>query len=153
MRGNQRLLVIAAAVVVVVVAFIIISPGGDDGNDSASTTSTPTTASQPAGDATTPAQTTTTPAADTNTVNATVTVVDAKPQGGIETINAKKGQDLHLVVKSDTADEIHVHGYDVKKDVEAGGSVTFDIPLKIDGIFVIELESHGEQIAKLVVEP
>ena len=33
------------------------------------------------------------------------------------------------------------------------GPSTFDIPLKIDGIFVIELESHGEQIAKLVVEP
>ena len=151
MRGNQRILVIAAAVVVVVVAFIVINPGGDDNKTSA--TSTPTTAAQPADTTSTPAETTSTPAADANAVDATVKVVDAKPDGGIETINAKKGQTLHLTVDSDTADEIHVHGYDVKKDVEAGGSVTFDIPLKIDGIFVIELESHGEQIAKLVVEP
>ena len=86
-------------------------------------------------------------------MDATVKVVNAKPDGGIQTINAKKGQTLHLTVDSDTADEIHVHGYDVKKDVTAGGSVTFDIPLTIDGIFVIELEEHGEQIAKLVVQP
>ena len=45
---------------------------------------------------------------------------------------------------SDTADEIHVHGYDVHKDVAAGGSATFSIPATIDGRFVVELENHGD---------
>ena len=51
------------------------------------------------------------------------------------------------------SDEIHVHGYNFHKDVKAGGSVSFSFPAKIDGEFVIELESRGEQIASLVVNP
>jgi hypothetical protein len=54
-------------------------------------------------------------------------------------------------VVSDVSDEIHVHGYNFHKDVKKGGSVSFDFPAKIDGIFVIELESRGEQIASLQV--
>ena len=50
-------------------------------------------------------------------------------------------------------DEIHVHGYDFMKDVEAGGKVSFSFPAKIDGEFEVELEDRGEQIAKLVVNP
>jgi hypothetical protein len=60
---------------------------------------------------------------------------------------------VRFKVTSDVADEIHVHGYDVHKDVEAGGSVTFDFPGKIDGRFVVELENAGEQIAQLEVTP
>ena len=151
MRGNQRILVIVAAVVVVVVAFIIISPGGDDNNDDQHGT-TDRGAARGHDEHARPRRPARRPQT-ANTVDATVKVVNAKPEGGIQTINAKKGQTLHLTVESDTADEIHVHGYDVQKDVEAGGTVTFNIPLTIDGIFVIELESRGEQIAKLVVQP
>ncbi len=143
MRGNQRILLILGAVAVAIVAFIVINPGG--GNDKASTTATPSAGSTTTGTAT--------PAPAQNVTSATVRVVGAKPQGGIKTITANKGDQLHLTVVSDTADEIHIHGYDFKKDVTAGGSASFDFPLKIDGIFVIELENHGEQIAKLVVEP
>jgi hypothetical protein len=46
-----------------------------------------------------------------------------------------------------------VHGYDFHKNVPAGGSVDFKFPAKIDGVFVIELESRGEQIAELRVNP
>jgi hypothetical protein len=56
-------------------------------------------------------------------------------------------------VRSDVADEVHVHGYDVAKDVRAGGSVTFSIPAKIDGRFEVELEHRHEQIAQLEVRP
>jgi FtsP/CotA-like multicopper oxidase with cupredoxin domain len=83
----------------------------------------------------------------------TVTVVDGKPDGGVKTLTYKKGDTVDLTVKSDTADEIHIHGYDLHKDVEKGGSVHFTFPASIDGKFVVELESKGEQIASLVVEP
>ena len=43
---------------------------------------------------------------------------------------------------SDVADEIHVHGYDLKKDVPAGGSVRFSFPASIEGVFEIELEGR-----------
>ncbi|MDX6643453.1 MAG: hypothetical protein QOD76_1415, partial [Solirubrobacteraceae bacterium] len=51
------------------------------------------------------------------------------------------------------SDEIHVHGYDFHKDVNAGGNVRFDFPAKISGGFVVELEKRGEQIAELKVQP
>jgi FtsP/CotA-like multicopper oxidase with cupredoxin domain len=83
----------------------------------------------------------------------TVNVVGGKAEGGIKTITYKKGQTVDLTVKSDTADEIHIHGYDFHKDVPKGGSVHFSFPAKIDGRFVIELENAGQQIASLQVEP
>ena len=83
----------------------------------------------------------------------TVSVVAGKPRGGIKTITYKKGQTVDLTVKSDTADEIHIHGYDLHKEVSKGGSVHFTFPATIDGRFVIELENAGQQIASLQVEP
>ena len=83
----------------------------------------------------------------------TINVVGGKAEGGIKTITYKKGQTVDLTVKSDTADEIHIHGYDFHKDVAKGGSVHFSFPAKIDGRFVIELENAGQQIASLQVEP
>jgi hypothetical protein len=86
-------------------------------------------------------------------LDATVRVVDAKPAGGVQSLEVKKGGHVHLVVQSDTADEIHLHGYDIHKDVARNGKVTFDFTAKIDGGFVVELESHKQQIANLKVEP
>jgi hypothetical protein len=85
--------------------------------------------------------------------SATVEVKDAKPVGGVKTIRFKKGATIDLTVKSDTADEVHFHGYDVAKDVEAGGTVRFDMPAKIDGVFEVELEEHKTQIASVEVVP
>ena len=85
--------------------------------------------------------------------SATVVVKDAKPVGGVRTIRFKKGGRIDLIVTSDTADEVHFHGYDVMKDVEEGGSVHFDIPATIDGVFEVELEDHKTQIASVEVVP
>jgi hypothetical protein len=51
------------------------------------------------------------------------------------------------------ADEIHVHGYDLKKDVPKGGSVQFNFKASIEGRFEVELENAGTQIANLEVTP
>jgi hypothetical protein len=83
----------------------------------------------------------------------TVHVVNAKPQGGVQKLSFKKGGTVRFRVVSDTADEIHVHGYDVHKDVAKGGTVTFDFPARIEGRFVVELEAKGQQIAQLDVTP
>jgi hypothetical protein len=80
-------------------------------------------------------------------------VVDGQPQGGIKTVSFRKGDQVRLKIVSDTADEIHVHGYDLKKDVSKGGTVTFAFPASIEGRFEIELENAGTQIATLEVTP
>jgi hypothetical protein len=83
----------------------------------------------------------------------TIEVLDAKPVGGVKTVTYKKGDQIDLTIKSDTADEVHFHGYDVAKDVEANGSVRFNFPATIEGEFEVELEQHKEQLASVKVEP
>jgi len=83
----------------------------------------------------------------------TVVVKDAKPVGGPKDVTFKKGGTVDLTIKSDTADEVHFHGYDVHKDVAKGGSVHFKFPAKIDGKFIVELENHKQTLANVTVEP
>jgi hypothetical protein len=152
MSRSGRLLAIAGALVVLVIAFVVLSPGGDD----TTTTTTNTTASTTASVAPTP--TTTAPAAPPSPPAtqqaATVVVRDGKPVGGITRIEVKKGSRARIEVSSpDTSDEIHLHGYDLKRDLSAGGKVRFDFTAKNDGIYEMELEGAGVQIAELVVEP
>ena len=83
----------------------------------------------------------------------TVVVRDAKPVGGVKVVTVKSGGTIDLTVRSDTADEIHFHGYDVHKNVAKGGSVHFVIPARIQGAFIVELEDHAETIANVDVVP
>ena len=80
-------------------------------------------------------------------------VQDAKPVGGVKDVTFKKGGTIDLTVKSDTADEVHFHGYDVHKDVDKGGSVHFKFPASIEGKFVVELENHKQTLANVTVAP
>ena len=158
MSSRARLGIVLGAVVVLVVAFVIASGSGDDdkSNDrqtaaTQTTSTTPTTPTTTNGDIeggtsivkTVPAE----PAVPV------VTVKDAKPVGGIQKLKFTKGDRIRFKVVSDTADEIHFHGYDVARDVKAGGSTTFDVKATIEGRFVVELEDHGEQIAEVEVNP
>lgn len=83
----------------------------------------------------------------------TIVVKHGKPVGGIKDLTYNKGEQIHFIVDSDVSDEIHVHGYDIMKDVEAGGSVSFDFPASIEGVFEAELEGRKEQIIELTVNP
>jgi hypothetical protein len=83
----------------------------------------------------------------------TVVVQGAKPVGGVKDVTFKKGGTVDLTVKSDTADEVHFHGYDVHEDVAKGGSVHFRFPASIEGKFVVELEDHKQTLANVTVAP
>ena len=76
-----------------------------------------------------------------------------KPVGGITDLTYKEGDRIHFKVKSAVADEVHVHGYDLMKDVKAGGTIVYDFPATIEGVFEAELEGRKEQIIQLTVEP
>ena len=60
---------------------------------------------------------------------------------------------MRFKVESAVADEVHMHGYDIGKDVKAGGTVTFDFPATLEGVFEAELESRKEQILELTGQP
>jgi hypothetical protein len=82
-------------------------------------------------------------------------VVDSagKPVGGIADLTYSKGERIHFKVRSAVADEVHVHGYDLMKDVKAGGTIAYDFPATIEGVFEAELEGRKEQIIQLTVNP
>jgi len=83
----------------------------------------------------------------------TIVIKDGKPVGGIADLTYNKGEQVRFKVDSDVSDEVHMHGYDIGKDVEAGGSVSFDFPASIEGVFEAELEDRKEQILELTVNP
>jgi hypothetical protein len=83
----------------------------------------------------------------------TIVIKDGKPVGGIRQLTYNKGEQIHFVVDSDVSDEVHMHGYDIMEDVKAGGSVSFDFPASIEGVFEAELEGRKEQILELTVNP
>jgi hypothetical protein len=83
----------------------------------------------------------------------TIVVRNGEPVGGVRELSYAEGDQIRFRVFSDVADEVHVHGYDLAKDVEAGGSVSFDFPATIEGVFEAELEDRREQILELRVEP
>jgi hypothetical protein len=155
----QRLAIIVGAIVLLVVAYVVISGGDDDSKTTTLPAATQSTATQSTDTGATDTSETGTGSTSTATEPApppappTVRVIDAKPQGGIKKLEFDKGDQIRFRVVSDTADEIHVHGYDLMKDVAEGGSVTFSFKGSIDGRFVVELEDHGEQIAELDVQP
>ena len=72
---------------------------------------------------------------------------------GIVRATVDQGDRVRLVVTSDVADEIHLHGYDISRDVAAGGTVTLAFRASIPGRFEAELEERGVQIADITVEP
>jgi hypothetical protein len=144
MPARQRLALIALAVVVIVVAFVLIRGSGGDSGD----TPPPVAATLGARSATVVS-----PATAPEKVVPTVVVRDGKPAGGVKTLRFRKGEQIAFRVRSDVADEVHVHGYDVHRDVAKGGMAGFSFRGTIDGIFVVELESRGVQIASLEVTP
>jgi hypothetical protein len=83
----------------------------------------------------------------------TITVQNAQPVGGVKSLTYKKGKTIDLTIKSDTADEVHFHGYNFHKDVAKGGSVRFNFPATIEGSFIVELENHKQTLANVKVEP
>jgi len=123
-------------------ALVLAGCGGSSNSTSSATGSGTTTA----------AGTTTTTTAANTPVTIRVVVKGGKPVGGIQRATVKKGQTVAIVVHSDVADEVHVHGYDLHKDVPAGGTVRITFPATIPGEFEAELESRKLQIVGFTVK-
>ncbi len=148
MKSNgTRIAAALGAVVVVVVLFFVFK--GDDGSDDATTASVATTSTTSESNAGGGDKPEVPNAPEVPTIN----VVGGEPEGGVADLTFDKGDQIRFVVMSDTADEVHVHGYDIEEEVPAGGSAEFDFPADSDGIYEVELHSSETQIAELTVNP
>jgi hypothetical protein len=138
--------VFALVAVVAVVGFILVKPDESSEKQAKETATTQTT---------TPAQgtTPTQPEQPPSPPVANIRVRDGKPVGGVQRLEFEKGETAEFFVKSDVADHVHVHGYDLMKDVTPGKPVKFEFKANIDGQFEIELEDRALEIATLRVNP
>ena len=149
----RKFALIVAVLGFAVALFAALRP---DDDQPASTTAAATTQAATTEPATTAAATTEAPPATTAPAAPTtiaIVVAGGQPTGGIQRVTLSKGERVVLVVTSDVADEVHLHGYDLSADVAAGGSV--EIPFTADtvGKFEVELEERGVQLAELEVTP
>ncbi len=146
MSRAQRFTFLAIAAVVAVLAVVLIG-GGEDENDTATTTSetTPTpTPDEPDPDA---------DATETPTETPTPEPLPLLQGGKVTKLRYSEGDTVRFRVTSDVPEEVHVHGYDIAKDIAAGATVTVSFKADITGIFEIEYEHAGEQIGQLRVDP
>jgi FtsP/CotA-like multicopper oxidase with cupredoxin domain len=162
MSRNSRLAILLGGVVVVVLAFVLLRPSADD-EDTAPVAQT----------ATAPAQTAATPSAETTatteTTEAETQTQEAEPAepevptirvrsdgsvaGGVQELDFESGDEIEFRVESAVDEEVHVHGYDIARDVSAGGTTTFRFDADLEGVFEVEIEGAGKQIAELQVSP
>jgi hypothetical protein len=56
-------------------------------------------------------------------------------------------------VRADVQDHVHLHGYDVMRDVVPGKTTRLNFEADIEGVFEVELEDSKVQIAEITVEP
>ena len=143
---DKRLLIGLGVVVALVALFLVFRPGGDD---EAGSTTTAATVPPTIGSATTETATTAAPEG----TQLVVTIRGGEPVNGIVRAEAKKGDPVVVIVRSDVADEVHVHGYDLMADVAPGKPVRIEFTANLTGRFEIELEGRGKQIAQLTVLP
>jgi hypothetical protein len=114
------------AIVVAVVLLIVLSSGGSDSGSTTDAGQVPTIVVDSAG----------------------------HPVGGIQDLVYHKGDQIHFKVEVPFHEEVHLHGYDIPKEVpQGGGTVTYDLPATLEGVFEAELEDRKEQIIQLTVEP
>jgi hypothetical protein len=136
-------------------AYALAGCGGDDSTDAVTTTETVATA--PADTTTT--MTTTTTTASTPTTPApqakviTVRVVGGQLQGGIQRPTVDQGDKVVLVVRTDSGEAVHLHGYNIEKDVVPGKPVRLPFTANIAGRFEVELHPTDALIAVIEVKP
>jgi hypothetical protein len=147
MSRSQRFTFLAIAVVIAVVAVVVLADSSEDDTEPNPSSATATATS-------TPEEST---GMETPTPTPTRTATPEPPPlltaDKVTDLEATEGETVKFRVRSDEPEEVHVHGYDISKDIEAGQTATMSFKATITGIFEIEFEHSATQIAELKVEP
>lgn len=80
-----------------------------------------------------------------------VAVKDGKVTPATHREPVVKGDTVKLVVTTDTADEVHVHGVEIEKETLPGKPVTITFVAKDPGIYEVETHESGLQLLQLEV--
>ncbi len=149
----RNALIGAAAIVVAVALFVVLRP--DDDNGPTATTTTPTATATTTG--LTNTVTTLTPPPQPPSppppAQVRITVRNGTPDGGVGRVTVAKGRRVTLIVTADVSDHVHLHGYDVMRDVAPGRPARIAFRATIVGTVEAEFEDSGVQIASITTKP
>ena len=81
-----------------------------------------------------------------------VTVAGGKASGHTGRVSVAVGTSVTLVVTSDAADEVHVHGYDKEAELSPGQPAEIRFDATIPGVFEVELHEAGTLLCELQVQ-
>jgi FtsP/CotA-like multicopper oxidase with cupredoxin domain len=147
MSRAQRFTFLGIAVVIAIVAIIVLADSSEDDT-------TPPTENA---DATATATATATEDQPEASAQETATPTPEAPPlltgGKVTKLEFTEGDTVRFRVRSDVPEEVHIHGYDIAKDLEPNQTTTVSFKATITGIFEIEFEDAKEQIAELRVNP
>lgn len=148
MGTRARIAVSIAFIAAAVLAFVLFK-GGSSSSTTKTAAATQTKSTAPV--ATTPAF---------RVIRADVRVGSSGPADGVADIKANAGDRIVITVTSTGfAGEVHLHGFDVHRDVSPGRPAVFDLSPKRtaqpegQGSFEMELEATATLIARLRVSP
>jgi plastocyanin len=108
---------------------------------SAASTGTSSASSSPAGSSSSR------PAKATDIV---VSVKDGKVSPKAHRVKVAEGSQVQILVSSDVDDEVHVHGYEIEREVSAGQSTTIEFTANQPGVF--EVETHVSNLLLLQLQ-
>ena len=148
MSRNQRFTFLAIAALIAVVAVFVLADSSEDDpppeQSAATATPTPTaTAPQEASPQETPE-----PTPEPTPRPEPIPLLTADK---VTELEYTEGETVRFRVRSSEPDEVHVHGYNLFEDVVPGETARMAFKADITGIFEIELEHSGTEIAKLNV--
>ena len=125
--------------------------GGDDGGEQAASATVTTVA------ATSTTEPSSTSGAPTTTAGFAGTVIEAKVTGStVETASRRVridlGEKVRIRVEADRNEEVHLHGYDLSRDVAPGRPAVLDFTADAPGVFEVELEQARLKLFELQVQ-
>jgi len=82
-----------------------------------------------------------------------INIADGKPVAGPTMFRVKQGDTVTFNISSNTAGELHLHGYDLEVELDPGKTVTLSLTANATGRFLFEVEQTEVEIGFLEVQP
>jgi hypothetical protein len=80
-----------------------------------------------------------------------VTMSGGQVSGDTGRVQVTQGEQVSLVITSDVADEVHVHGYELEQELAPGTPTTLTFDATVPGVFEVELHEAGTLLLTLQV--
>ena len=124
--------------------------GDDDGGGAAATRAVASTTTTTSAEPTSTEEPTTTAGFSGTVIEAKVTGDQVEVAG--RRVRVSRGEKVRIQVEADHAEEVHVHGYDLKQDVAPGKPAVIEFTADAPGVFEVELEEAALKLFELQVQ-